>query len=132
MAVVRSFFVLLLFQLAGEALSRFAHIPVPGPVLGMVLLAMFYISRRRAPGAGTQTVADGLLTVLGLLFVPAGVGIVTNLPLLRSAWLPITVALVGSTLLTLVATALVMHLIQTRLGRRHMPTPGATMQAEDL
>ncbi len=122
MAVVRSFFALLLFQLGGEALSRFAHIPVPGPVLGMVLLATWYIARRRAPGAGTETVADGLLGVLGLLFVPAGVGIVANLPLLRAAWLPITVALLGSTLLTLVATAFAMHLAQTRLARRSRPT----------
>ncbi len=130
--MVRAFFVLLLFQLAGEALSRFAHIPVPGPVLGMVLLAVYYISRRRAPSVGTQTVADGLLSVLGLLFVPAGVGIVANLALLRAAWMPITVALVGSTLLTLVATASVMHLVQTQRGRGTPQTPGATMQAEDL
>lgn len=132
MAVVRAFFVLLLFQLAGETLSRFAHVPVPGPVLGMVLLAVYYISRRRAPGAGTQTVADGLLGVLGLLFVPAGVGIMANLALLRAAWLPITVALVGSTLLTLVATASVMHLVQMRFGRRTPQAPQATMPAENL
>lgn len=113
MAVLRSFFLLLVFQLVGEAMSYAAHIPVPGPVLGMVLLALWYMLRRREPDHGMQRTADGLLEWLGLLFVPAGVGIVANLALLRSAWLPVSVGLVGSTLLTLITTGWLMQ----RLGR---------------
>jgi holin-like protein len=114
MPLAVSFFTLLLFQLAGEALARFAHKPVPGPVLGMVMLAVALIARRREPPEPLQQTADGLLAVLGLLFVPAGVGIVANLALLRSAWLPIAVSLVCSTLLTLMVTALLLHKMQRR------------------
>ncbi len=114
MAVLNSFFLLLIFQLAGEALRTMAHIPVPGPVLGMVLLAGWYLLRRREPPQALTQTADSLLGWLGLLFVPAGVGIVANLALLRAAWLPISIALLGSTLLTLVVTAWIMN----RLGRR--------------
>ena len=122
MVVAQSFFVLLLFQLLGESISRFAHIPVPGPVIGMMLLAAWYIGRRREPGAAVASTADSLLGVLGLLFVPAGVGIVANLALLRAAWLPITVAMVGSTLLTLLVTAWIMHYAARRSpGREQTP-----------
>lgn len=114
MVLLKSFFLLLVFQLAGEVLRAIAHIAVPGPVLGMVLLAAWYLLRRREPPPALEQTADGLLGWLGLLFVPAGVGIVANLALLRSAWLPISVALLGSTLLTLVVTAWIMH----GLGRR--------------
>ncbi len=96
-----------------------AHIPIPGPVLGMVMLAGWYVLRRREPEAALQEAADGLLGWLGLLFVPAGVGIVANLALLRAAWLPISVSLIGSTLLTLLVTAWIMH----RFGRRALGTP---------
>ncbi len=123
MGVARSFFVLLLFQLLGEAVSRFAHLPVPGPVIGMVLLAGWYIARRREPSQQLSSTADGLLSVLGLLFIPAGVGIVANLPLLRSAWLPITVALIGSTLLTLIATAAVMQWASRKEASGTLPVP---------
>jgi len=122
MSMIRSIFILLLFQLAGEALRAVTHIKVPGPVIGMVLLAAFYILRRREPSPTLQRASDGLLSWLGLLFVPAGVGIVANLQLLRSAWLPISVALIGSTFLTLVTTAWIMH----RFG------PRASMQNEGL
>jgi putative effector of murein hydrolase LrgA (UPF0299 family) len=114
MSMIQSIFILLLFQLAGELLSGLTHVPVPGPVIGMMLLAAFYILRRREPSPSLQHAADGLLSWLGLLFVPAGVGIVANLALLRSAWLPISVALIGSTFITLVTTAWIMH----RFGNR--------------
>ncbi len=114
MSMIKAIFILLLFQLAGEALRAVTHTKVPGPVIGMILLAAFYILRRREPSPEFQQAADGLLSWLGLLFVPAGVGIVANLALLRSAWLPISVALLGSTFITLVTTAWIMH----RFGRR--------------
>lgn len=109
MATLRSLFVLLLFQLAGEALKLATHVPVPGPVLGMVLLAGWCMLRRREPSPATQATADALLGWLGLLFVPAGVGIVANLDLLRAAWLPVCVGLAGSTILTLLTTGWLMQ-----------------------
>ena len=123
MAVARAFFVLLLFQLLGELISKLARIPVPGPVLGMVLLAALYIARRREPSLEVASTADSLLRVLGLLFVPAGVGIVANLPLLRAAWLPITVALAGSTLVTLLVTAWIMHWAASRSKLKEPSAP---------
>ena len=107
--VLIALLILLICQVMGEALSRGLHIPIPGPVLGMLLLAGWYGVRRREPGRPMRQASGALLHWLGLLFVPAGVGIITNLPLLRAAWLPVTVALVGSTLLTLLTTALLMH-----------------------
>jgi putative effector of murein hydrolase LrgA (UPF0299 family) len=113
MSMIRSIFILLLFQLAGEALRAVSHTKIPGPVFGMILLAAFYMVRRREPSPSLQQAADGLLSWLGLLFVPAGVGVIANLALIRSAWLPISVALIASTFLTLITTAWIMH----RFGR---------------
>jgi putative effector of murein hydrolase LrgA (UPF0299 family) len=119
MSMIRSIFILLLFQLAGEALRTVSHTSIPGPVIGMILLAAFYIARRREPSPALQHAADGLLSRMGLLFVPAGVGIVANLALLRSTWLPISAALIGSTFITLITTAWIMH----RFGRRAFIQP---------
>jgi len=46
---------------------------------------------------------------MGLLFVPAGVGIIAEAGLLRQQWLPIVAALLGSTVLSIAVTGLVMH-----------------------
>jgi Putative effector of murein hydrolase LrgA len=119
MSMLKPIFILLLFQLAGEALRAVTHLKVPGPVLGMVLLAAWYILRRRDPEPELEHLADGLLGWLGLLFVPAGVGIIANLALLRTAWLPISVALIGSTFATLLTTAWIMHRFGHRASIHH-------------
>ena len=53
--------------------------------------------------------AEGLIANMGLLFVPAGVGIIAEAGVIRKEWLPIIVAVAGSTILSLIVTALVMH-----------------------
>lgn len=106
--------ILLLCQLLGELLHLALHLPIPGAVLGMLLLALAYGLRRREPSEPMRSTANGLLGILGLLFVPAGVGIVTQTSLLRSAWLPLLAGLVGSTCVTLLVTAGIMHLFARR------------------
>jgi holin-like protein len=121
MSMIRPIFILLLFQLAGEALRAIMHLQVPGPVIGMILLAAWYILRRRDPEPALEQAADGLLSWLGLLFVPAGVGIVANLALLRAARLPISVSLIGSSFLTLITTAWIMHRLSRRITSSRIP-----------
>jgi len=97
---------LLACQLAGESLQRLLGLPLPGPVLGLVLLLGLLVIRREVwpPLAST---AKGLLQHLTLLYVPAGVGLMLHLERLSDDWLPLLAALVGSTLLTLLVTVLV-------------------------
>ncbi|MBM3582620.1 MAG: CidA/LrgA family protein [Alphaproteobacteria bacterium] len=98
---------LLLCQLAGEVIVLATGLPVPGPVVGMAVLFFGLIARGAIP-ADLRATASGLLRHLSLLFVPAGVGVVLHLSLLADEWLAISVALVGSTVLTIAVTALVM------------------------
>jgi holin-like protein len=99
------FLVLLLGCWLGDVLSSTLHLPVPGAVLGMALVALVLRLLRRTP-AGLERAADGLLQHLPLLFVPAGVGVVQFAAPLRAAWLPVVLTLFGGTLLTVAVTAL--------------------------
>ncbi|MFO1360374.1 CidA/LrgA family protein [Plasticicumulans sp.] len=103
-------------QLLGEALVQLTRAPVPGPVLGMLLLALWLglVARGRIPAALGQT-ADVLLAHLSLLFVPAGVGVMLHLQRIAAEWLAIVAALVLSTLLAIAATAIAMRAVLRRL-----------------
>ena len=103
--------VLLLYQLAGEALVQFTGAPVPGPVVGMLLLFATLVVRRGAPAPLRET-SQQLLSHLSLLFVPAGVGVMLHFGRLGEEWLALAAALVASTVLTIAVTALVMRLLQ--------------------
>ena len=112
--MVGAIFVLLSCQLAGELVREAAHLAVPGPVIGMFLLAAILVIRSGDSAASVpvalSNVADRLIGAMGLLFVPAGVGIIAEAHLLREAWIPIVAAVVGSTLASLAVTGVIMHL----------------------
>lgn len=103
--MLRAFVVIVCFQFAGEALSRLGGLPVPGPVVGLTLLVAAAVAW---PGLQREVeeVADTLLRHLSLLFVPAGVGVLQYLDLLRREWLPLLAVVVLSTALTLAVSAL--------------------------
>ncbi|QRM19095.1 CidA/LrgA family protein [Dechloromonas sp. TW-R-39-2] len=104
---------LLLCQLAGEVIARGLDLPVPGPVLGMLLLFLV-LTLRGGPGHDLQTTSQTLLQHLSLLFVPAGTGIMVHLHRVADEWLALSISLLVSTLMTLLVTGLVMQLCAPR------------------
>src|SRR5689334_19318873 len=110
-------FVLIALQLVGEAIASLAGLPIPGAVIGLVLLFILLCWRGGAPEELTRT-AGFLHDNLGLLFVPAGVGVIAYLPLIEGAWLPIAAALLVSVVASLAVTALVMSALSRRFAQR--------------
>lgn len=113
---------LLLYQLTGEILAHVLALPVPGPVIGMALLFLTLVvrgqSERPIPKALEQT-ASTLLQHLSLLFVPAGTGVMLYLQLIVDEWLPISVALVVSTLGAMTVTALILRVMTHKKSGAH-------------
>jgi putative effector of murein hydrolase LrgA (UPF0299 family) len=107
--MLSAFLILIAAQLVGTGLQIACRLPLPGPVIGLFLLALLLAARPAWQSHSMDQVAGGLLRHMGLLFVPAGVGLIDHLDLVRAETLPLVAGLVGSTLLSLVATALIME-----------------------
>jgi len=105
---------LLVLQLVGEVIARGFNLPIPGPVIGMLLLFLA-LALRGGPTSDLQATSQGLLQHLSLLFVPAGTGIVLHLHRVADEWLPLLLSLLSSTVLTLALTALLMRLCARRV-----------------
>lgn len=108
---------LLCCQLAGELIVVASGLPLPGPVIGMIILFIGLLVRGGVPNE-LQALAGGLLRHLSLLFVPAGVGVMLHLALIADEWLAISVSLLVSTAVTVAATAGVMVGLQRLTGDR--------------
>jgi holin-like protein len=100
--------VLLVFQLAGEIIVQFAGLPIPGPVIGLLLLFLG-LCVRGSLAAPLRETANGILQHLSLLFVPAGVGVMVHFSRVAGEWLPILAAVIISTALAIAVSALVMQ-----------------------
>ena len=111
--MLKALTLLLVFQLVGEIAARLLALPVPGPVIGMGLLFATLILRG-GPGEDLRGTAGNLLQHLSLLFVPAGTGVLLHVHRVAAEWLPLTVALLGSTAIGLAVTALVLRAMMPR------------------
>jgi holin-like protein len=128
--MIPSLALILLAQLVGEALARGLGVPVPGPVIGMGLMFAFLFLRDAAGSPlprllpapltdGTlEAMAKGLLMNLSLMFVPAGVGVVGRLDLLRTQGVKLAVILLASTAISLLTTVLVFRAVAALVERR--------------
>jgi holin-like protein len=105
-------FTLIVLQLIGEVISRSCGLPIPGAVIGLILLYLLLWTRWVDPddlGATTGFLHQNL----GLLFVPAGVGVIAYLPMIADEW----AILLASILFSVVATLAVTGLVMAQLAR---------------
>jgi holin-like protein len=101
--------VLILFAglLLGQTLVRATGLPLPGAVVGLLALLIAFVWRG-GPDAHLRSVSGALLHNMSVLFVPAGVGLMTQMSALRRDLWPIAVAIPVSTILGMIVTAWVM------------------------
>ncbi len=109
--------VLIVFQLAGEIAAYFIGGMIPGPVIGMVLIAVVlaFSARMGFLRAATEKTCDTsklVLANLGLLFVPAGVGIVKHVDLILARGPALVAVVILSTTITLIVTVWVFLLVK--------------------
>jgi len=104
--LLRGLALLLLLQAAGESLTHAFDLPLPGPVIGLVLLLAAL--RLQLVRDLVVDAAEGLLAHLSLLFVPVGVGVITHLDVVSAYGLRLLAVVVLSTWIGMAVTALVL------------------------
>ncbi|WP_461517552.1 CidA/LrgA family protein [Porticoccus sp.] len=108
---------LVCFQGIGEALVYFSGIPIPGPVIGMILLfAALQLTCTETPEWLGQT-GYFMIRWLSLMFLPACTGLFFLPNIATDQWLPIIAAMVVGTLLTMVVAALLMKKLMPARGQ---------------
>lgn len=106
---------ILLWQGVGELISHFFLPVLPGPVLGLIFLLFFLIIKGEV-NPSLALVSDSFSQHLGVLFVPAAVGVILFLPQLKTHALAVVSALLISVVLTIVTTALVLRFLAKKSG----------------
>lgn len=109
-----SIFIIFMFQLVGEATQKYFALPVPGPVIGLVLMlvCLLWTKRTNLPLIADQrdrlvNTSQQLLGYLSLLFVPIGVGVIMHLQLLEAQLVQIIGVITVGTIFTMVFTAFI-------------------------
>lgn len=108
MKYLRQIGIILGITLLGGVLQHGLKLPIPGNVLGMVIL-LIGLSCGLIKLEMISEVSEFLLDHLAFFFIPAGVGIIACLGLLQGKWLAVMGVCLITTVLTMVTTG---HTIQ--------------------
>lgn len=122
--MLKSLTVLLAFQALGELVTATLFPMIPGPVIGLLCLLLFFVVRKGVP-PDVEHASAVFTSNLGLLFVPAAVGVVVYWKVLAAQSLALLLVLAGSVALTLAGTAWILD----QLAQRFMPDFGEDRDA---
>ncbi|MCI7323011.1 MAG: CidA/LrgA family protein [Lachnospiraceae bacterium] len=100
MKYLRQFFIILAFSFAGEVLHALIPMQVPASIYGLVLLFIALLAGWVKLPQIRET-ANLLITMMPLMFIPAGVGLLESWGELRTILLPVCVIVVVSTILVM-------------------------------
>ncbi|AEA81027.1 MAG: CidA/LrgA family protein [Pelagibacteraceae bacterium] len=122
--MLKSIFIIFLFQLIGESVQKYFELTIPGPVIGLILLLISFILLKNSKNIFVNKAKNEIVSTathisnyLSLLFVPIGVGVVMHLSYLEKNYIEVLGVIFFSTILTIGFTALVMEAINNRFKK---------------
>ena len=113
---ILAFLALVACNMAGGFIARETGIPVPGTVIGILIMLVALLILRRVPEALRST-SVFLLSHLNLFYVPAGVGVMGYLALVAHDLWPIVITMFASTFLATIAAALAFQWVVRAMGK---------------
>ena len=102
---------------AGEFLAFIAGLPIPGSIIGMLLLTGL-LQTKVVKVEDINGVCRFLVSNMAFFFVPPGVALMLYFDIIAKEWLPITVATVVSTALVRIVTGAVHQIYHNRFNHR--------------
>lgn len=116
MKLLREFGIILIILFLGEFINKFTGIPIPGNILGMIILLITLLTGILKI-EWIDNVAKFLLDHLAFLFIPAGVGMIKNVHLVKDEWLYILIILTISTALVFAVTGFTVQFLRRRFSK---------------
>lgn len=115
--LLKEFSIILIIYFLGELLQKISGLPIPGNVVGMLILFLgLYTGIIKLKMIGK--ISDFLLDNLAFFFLPAGVSLITCFSLLEGKWTAILEVSLISTVVTLGVTGLTVEFVKKSLGEK--------------
>lgn len=99
--------------LIGEEISNLLHLPIPGNILGMVILFIL-LCTKIVKVENIENVTNFLLDHLAFFFIPAGVGLMTSIGIIESTWIQLLIVCLSTTAIIIASTGLIVQFISKK------------------
>lgn len=111
MKYLRQLAIILVICFIGEALNKLLNIPIPGNVIGMIILLISLLTGFIKVEA-IEDVTEFLLKHLAFFFVPAGVGVISSMDIIAANFLPMLAVILLSAIVVIVVTGITVQILK--------------------
>jgi len=109
----REALIILGIYLVGELLSTLLHLPIPGNILGMVILFIL-LCTKIVTVDNISNVTNFLLDHLAFFFIPAGVGLMESLGIIKATWWQLLIVCISTTAIIIGVTGVIVQSMSKR------------------
>lgn len=113
MKLFREALIILGIYLLGELLESLFNLPIPGNILGMIILFVL-LCTNIVKVDNIINITDFLLDHLAFFFIPAGVGLMTSIGIIQATWIQLLVVCLSTTTITIASTGIIVQTISKR------------------
>ena len=113
MKLFREALIILGIYLLGELLESLFNLPIPGNILGMVILFIL-LCTNIVKVDNISSITDFLLDHLAFFFIPAGVGLMTSIGIIEATWLQLLVVCLSTTIIIIASTGIIVQAISKK------------------
>lgn len=130
MKIIKQLSLIFLFSLIGEVLSILiaSFIAIPGSVIGLVLLFLA-LQLNVLKVEQVDEVGTWLTSSMGIFFVPAGVGLMTNFGVLADTWWQLLIIMVVTTILMMIFVGKVVQSVKELVMKNNVVKEGEGSRA---
>ena len=115
MKYIKQFLMIIGVSCIGELMNYLIPLPIPASIYGLVIMLGLLMSKKLHLEA-IENVADFLVEIMPVLFIPAAVGLIVSWKQLESMLVPAIVITVASTVLVILVTGKVTDLLISKKG----------------
>ena len=116
MKLFRESIIIIGIYLLGQVVSNVLSLPVPGNILGMLILLVLLFTKV-IKLEQIETISNFFLDHLAFFFIPAGVGLMNSAGIIKDSWLRLIFVCIITTIIIIATTGITIQFISRRLSK---------------
>lgn len=117
MKLFREALIIFGIYLLGEFISKFFELPIPGNVIGLIILLILLCTKIIRPSQ-IENISNFLLNHLAFFFIPAGVQLMSSFGLIKDSWAKLLIICILSTIIVIGSTGIIVQAIARKINKK--------------
>lgn len=116
MKLFRETIIIFGIYLIGDFISKVCNLPIPGNILGMIILLILLCSKV-IKISQIENISNFLLDHLAFFFIPAGAELMNSFGIIKDTWIKLIIVCIITTAIVIASTGLIVQFVSMKIHK---------------